>query len=542
MKNRLALLLAASAVIATAPANAQQRNDRADRQVEIVPYVELDQTVFTQFKGRGETLTYTSAAVGLDTRIKTRRIELQLDYRYEYRFGWGRQPDSSINSGLARGRYTVVPNLLNIEAGAIASRLRGNAGGDLFNPLIGETANVSQLYSAYVGPAVSTNIGDLGISGAYRFGYTKVDRGLIGAASNAGLAGFDSFNSSVSHTLLGSVGMRSGALPFGWTVSAGYDRDDATQLDQRYEGKNVRADVTLPVSPTLALVGGGGYEDIEATQRDALIDPNTRLPVVDNRGRLQTDPASPRRLAYSTSGFIWDAGVSWRPNARASGEFRVGRRYGDWSFTGTASYAVDEWLAFRAQAYDGIQTFGRQISNSLSGLPTQFDLPSNAFNSPVAGCVFGASGAQGFCFDPALQSISSSVYRSRGVNTVFRYIRNRWQFGGGVGYARRRFFAPVNPGIFSLDGVTDQTLFGQLYFGRSLSEASGVNLTLGGSWTSNDLAGSSDILGTSAIASYFRQFGERLRADASLALYSSKIEGLETTLTGAAQLGARYSF
>src|SRR3546814_8934986 len=107
-----------------------------------------------------------------------------------------------------------------------------------------------------------------------------------------------------------------------------YEREDASQLDQRYEGKYARADVTMPIGPTVALLGGVGYEDIEIGQRDPLLDADG-VPVRDANGRFVTDTSSPRRLSFDTDGLIWDAGVMWRPSRRTSLTARVGRRYGD---------------------------------------------------------------------------------------------------------------------------------------------------------------------------------------------------------------------
>ncbi len=133
--------------------------------------------------------------------------------------------------------------------------------------------------------------------------------------------------------------MGPGKLPFGWLLSAGYDREDASQLDQRYEGRYYRGDVTLPVSATLALTGGVGYEDIEASQRRALRDANG-APVIDGRGRFVTDPNSPRLLAYDTDGLIYDAGVIWRPNRRTTLEARAGWRYGGEMLVGSLDYRI----------------------------------------------------------------------------------------------------------------------------------------------------------------------------------------------------------
>src|SRR3546814_1154122 len=94
------------------------------------------------------------------------------------------------------------------------------------------------------------------------------------------------------------LGARPGDLPFGWQVSGGYEREDASQLDQRYEGKYARADVTMPIGPTVALLGGVGYEDIEIGQRDPLLDADG-VPVRDANGRFVTDKSSPRRLSRS---------------------------------------------------------------------------------------------------------------------------------------------------------------------------------------------------------------------------------------------------
>src|SRR3546814_10044554 len=63
-------------------------------------------------------------------------------------------------------------------------------------------------------------------------------------------------------------------LPLGLVASAGYGREDASQLDQRFEDEWARLDATLPVSPTLALIGGVGYEKIEISQRSPLLDGN----------------------------------------------------------------------------------------------------------------------------------------------------------------------------------------------------------------------------------------------------------------------------
>src|SRR3546814_1070812 len=87
----------------------------------------------------------------------------------------------------------------------------------------------------------------------------------------AGTQQLGGYDDSLVHSASVSVGMQPGGRPFGWSVGAGYDREDASQLDQRYEAKYARADITVPVSANVALLGGVGYENIEIGQPSALL-------------------------------------------------------------------------------------------------------------------------------------------------------------------------------------------------------------------------------------------------------------------------------
>jgi hypothetical protein len=535
MKMRGIMILAAAGAVACVPqAQARER-------VEVHPYIEVDQTVFADFKNGGGALTYTTLASGVSASVQTRRVEVQVDYRYDYRLGWNKgQGNSSTQSGVARAKYLVVPNLLSFEAGALATRVRGDIRGNANNPFIGDPSNTSQLYSAYIGPNLSTSLSGLQLLAGYRFGFTKVESRTTSLLT-AGQPVLDSFDKSTTHVATASIGMpaSSGTLPFGWTVSGGYEREDADQLDQRYEGKFGRGDVVVPVAPTIALVGGVGYEDIKATQRDALRDVNG-VPVTDGNGRFVTDPASPRQISFETSGLIWDTGVVWRPSRRTMAEIRVGRRYGDMSYTGSISYQMNESLAFQAGLYDGIQTFGRQLNQSLSALPTQFTVARNPFGGALGGCVY-SSNTGGGCLDAALQSVATGTYRSRGLNAVLTYSRGPMTWGLGGGYAQRKFFAPTSA-FFSVNGVTDESYYLQAYATRQIDAASNVTASVYASMFDSGILGAPDVFGTGATAAYYRRFGNRFTGNVALGLYSSRIEDLESTLTGSALVGGRYEF
>lgn len=530
---RLVILASAGVLLFAHQAHAQKR------QVAVTPYLEVGQAFFADLKNGGEVLTYTTLSGGVDASVQTRRTEVQVNYRYDYRFSWNRnQGDAQVHSGIARARYIAVPNLLSLEAGALATRTRIDIRGAAPNVLIGNPGNTSQLYSAYAGPTIATNVGELQIGANYRFGFTKVESRARGLPI-AGQPLLDSFDSSTSHVATASIGMGTGMLPFGWTVSGGYEREDARQLDQQFESKFVRADVVVPLSPSIAAVGGVGYEDIEASQRDALRDVNG-VPVLDGNGRFRNDPASPRLLAFESSGFIWDTGVVWRPSRRTSAEFRVGRRYGSMTYTGSISYQVSASMAFQAGLYDGIQTFGRQLNQSLAALPTQFTVARNPFGNQVGGCIYSVTNGGG-CLDAALQSVATGTYRSRGLNAVLSYQRGPMRAGIGGGYAQRKFFAPASA-FFSTNGVKDESYYLQAFVARQIDEVSSVDASVYANLYDSGIIGAPNVIGTGATAAYYRRFGERFSGSAALGLYSSRVEDVASSLTGSALVGARYEF
>ncbi|MEI9852528.1 MAG: hypothetical protein WDN24_18550 [Sphingomonas sp.] len=210
----------------------------------------------------GDVLTYSTVAAGIDASIHTRRVEVQLSYKYEHRFSYqDKVEDGDIHSGLASVRARVAPGL-TIEAGGMAARARSDIRGAV--PLTGQgnVANSSQVYSAYAGPNLQTHVGPVFVNGAYRFGYTKVEAPDI-PSPLAGQPPLDVYDDSKVHVATASVGVKSGTvLPVGITLSGSYTREDAGQLDQRFEGKFARGDVVLPVGRGLAIAGGAGYEQI----------------------------------------------------------------------------------------------------------------------------------------------------------------------------------------------------------------------------------------------------------------------------------------
>lgn len=530
----------ATATDRAAPGDGSRAATPQRRRARVAPYVELGQVLVADLT-RGDAVTYTTLAAGVNAQVQTARAQGQVSYRYERRIGWSdRAGDGDVHSGLARGSYALTPEL-RLDAGALATRTRADIRGAAPGVLVGDVANISQIYSVFAGPSLTTRAGPVQIGANYRLGYSRAETPGIGGLA-PGQPRLDYFSDSWNQIATVSATARPGSVaPVGLSANAAYERDDAGQLSQRYEGLFVRGDVLKPISPYVAVTAGVGYEHIESSQRDPEVDAAGR-PLVDSRGRFITNPTGPRRVAYRTDGVYYDAGVIWRPNRRTSVEGHVGQRYGSLSITGQAHYQASRDIVFQAAVYDGIQTFGRQLRNGLSGLPTEFVETRDAFAQQFNGCTFSAGGTSpGGCLNDALQSVQTAVYRARGIDAALSYQRGRSTLGVGLGYTSRRLFAPDGaPGLI-VSGVQDDSYYGQIFLGRTFGPNSGLNVNGFVNYYVSRLAGAEDVVSLGTTASYYRNFG-RLGTTASVGLYHFQVGDLSSALSAQALIAARYQF
>jgi len=533
---------AASSAPASAESGTGKRDERGQkrskRTVEVTPYLEVGQVLQADLKNNGDVLTYTTLAAGVDAVIATRRAEVAATLRYEYRIGEsGGLGDSDTISGLLRGRYELARGL-NVEAGALATRTRADGQG-ADNPIfVGNGSNSADVYSIYAGPTFARRIGGLDVGAGYRFGYNKVEVDTP-AVLPPGATSQDIFDSSTNHVAWGSVGQRPGDLPFGWQVSGGYEREDATQLDQRFEGKFARADVTVPIGPTVALLGGVGYEDIEISERNPVVDANG-VPVRDANGRFVTDKSSPRQLSFDTDGLIWDAGVMWQPSRRTSLTAKVGRRYGDTIYTGSFYYRPGHATQIQVGVYDGISSFGRGLSAGLAGLPTQFDPTRNPIDGDINSCQFGAQG--GGCLNNALSNATGAQFRSRGIQGIFTSRAGAWSYGFGAGYDRRRLLVPALSQIADLNGVTDENYYLFASIGRQLGRDADLSFSGFYNYFDNGSPGATDVQSYGASAVYSQRFWRGLTGSAAASLTGFDQDGFNSQLVASALFGLRYNF
>ncbi|MDM8011727.1 MAG: hypothetical protein QUV08_12255 [Parasphingorhabdus sp.] len=510
-----------------------------ERKAEVAPYIEIQQILVADLKDGSDVLTYTSVAAGIESSIQTRGAEAQVNLRYERRFFYqDNLGDQDVITGLARGGVQLVPNVLTLEAGGIATRSRVDLRGQAPSNTVGNIDNVTQVYSVYAGPNLATQVGALDVNASYRIGYTKVENESTGALPPGQLP-IDVFDDSVSHSASASVGMQPGDLPFGWSVGGGWEREDGGQLDQRFEGKYVRADVTVPVSSSLALVGGVGYEDIEISERDAVRD-NNGVPVVGDDGRLVTDETSPRLLSYDQDGIIWDAGVMWRPSRRTSLEARFGQRYGSETYYGSFGYRPNQNMALNISVYDTVSGFGNLLNDNLANLGTSFSSTRNPLSGELNGCAFGQTSS--LCFNDVLQSAASSSFRARGVNGQLTYNTGGWNAGLGAGYARRRYFASQLGAVAAVDGLVDENYYASMSIGRQLDSYSSFDANIYANLLDSGFVDAPNVLGIGANAAYYRQILPGLQGTAAVGLDSFQQDGFDSEITASALLGLRYDF
>jgi hypothetical protein len=517
-----------------APAPSGTRPRRGAR-ASIHPYLEVAQIVSTDLDA-DDTLTYTTVAAGVDAQVNTRRVTVQLSYRYERLIDWqGEAADSDVHSGVALVRAEVVPGALSLEAGALASRTGGEG------RAVGVTDRDSavEVYSVYGGPTLSTHAGPVAINASYRLGYVAVDDDSTTGGPR------DDFSSAVAHSATASIGMAPGhGAPIGWTVGAGYARTDSnSRFDDDFEAKYVRGDVVVPLGPTFALTAGVGYENIDASQldiqRDAL-----GVPVLDPTGRPLPDPSRPRLVTTDISGVIYDGGFIWRPTARTEVQARAGHRYGGTTVVGSLSHQFRESFGVNLAVFDTVETFGNSVMNNLSSLPDTFNVNRNPLTGDISGCNFGTgtNAGQGGCLSPALQSIRGTSFRARGASLVLSGERGLWDYGVGASYVHRRYGRPSDPAFDVFGSGEDDNFNVFASASRRLSRTSTISFDTYASWYDNGLATSDQVVSTGATISYSRSFLlERLRLLAALGI-DRVDDGVEesTILSGLA--GLRYTF
>ena len=532
------------ALLCAVPAAAQEQSQPSEgRNVQVSPYIEVSQILVAELSPGDEVLTYTQLAAGIDTTITGRNNGGSVSLRYERNIGYGDNTlDTDTISGVARGYATIVPNALTFEAGALASRTNvDGTGASTTNPLV-SNGSESQIYSGYAGPNIAARAGDVYINGLARVGYTKVESQADVATAAGGTDRLDVFDDSVTYQANLRAATKAGeALPVGIGIGGSVYQEDISNLDQRVRDMNVRADVTVPVSDSLQLVGGIGYEDVEVSSRDALFDVDGN-PVIDDNGRFVTDRSQARQLAYDVDGIIWDVGAVWRPSSRTALSATVGRRYDSTTYYGSFAYAPSNRSSVNISVYDGVQGFGGTLTNSLAALPTDFSAARNALTGDFSGCVSGDTGAS--CVGGAFGSIRSATFRSRGVQASYsRQLGRSLNATIAAGYDRRTFIAGENTVLAAANGLVDESIYVSSSLSGSIGRNAGFALNAYGNRFDTETNGGQTVTAVGGSAAYNRTIVPRLSARAAVSLdhFDSDISAEDIT-TASGLVGLRYDF
>ena len=540
-------ILALAALATASPAMAQQREQdseseqtasRADR-TRIDPYIEVSQIVTWQFDPIDDTVTYTQLAAGVDAQLRGRNSGAAVSLRYERSFAWDENArDFDTLTGIARGYTAIVPNVLQVEAGALASRTRTvGSGGAVLSPIIGDDDTVTKTYSAYAGPRLSTRVEDVKVDANYQIGYTRVEGPDFLTLDGDAV---DLFDESVSHSAMVRAATAPGQpFPVGVGVGAGFYQEDIDNLDQRVRDAYVRGDVTIPVTPTLAIVAGAGLEDVEVSSRDAVRDADGN-PILGPNGRYVVDGSSPRQIAYEAEGLIWDVGVIWRPSSRTQLEATFGRRYDSDTFYGSFTWQPNSRSNLGIAVYDSIQGFGGRLNNALAALPSDFEVIRDPITGDITGCTSSTLGSN--CLAGILGSVRSSVFRGRGVAASYTQTVGRMTAGIAAGYDNRKFIAAPDTVLAAANDIVDESYYvtagvsGPAWRGQ-------FSVNTFANWFDSGLGQLGDTFSYGSAASYYQSIWQNLSARAAVSVYAVDTEFSEADLRAAsALLGLRYDF
>ena len=512
---------------------------RSGPRYSVQPYIEAQQVALYQIRPGDDFATYSVLAAGVDMTAATRRVQGGLSLRYERRIRWDDENigDSDTLSGIGRAAIAVVPDTLQVEVGGLAARTRADGVSIPGQLDIGD--RVSQVYSVYVGPTFQTRVDDVSVQASYRAGYSKVETPGVVVAPDASDP-LDLFDESYTHQASARVGSApGGVLPVGVGVGGSYYREDVSNLDQRVEDIRLRADVTVPVSPTLAVVAGAGYEQVEVSGRDVLRD-DTGAPVIGADGRYQADPASPRLVAYDVEGVIYDVGVLWKPSRRTALQASIGKKYGSLSVTGSFSWQPSARTSINVAVYDQVTGFGGGLVNSLASLPTNFGVVRNPVTGELTGCVVGEGNAN--CVNAAFGNLRSAAYRARGVSASYNLDFGTAQTGIAAGYERRELIGADGTILEPIAGIVDENYFTTAYYNQRIDRRSGFSAN---AYLSIFDSGRPEVGlngGVGAQASYYRELIDNLSATAAVGIDGAEFENTVDIWTASARLGLRYTF
>ena len=509
------------------------------RRLTIRPYIEAGEVADWGISPRTQVLTYTEVAVGVDAQVNGNNTVGSVSLRYQRNIGYGQQSSGDSVTGLARMATAIVPGALRMDYGLMATRANISASGAASPNVAGVNLASNQIYSAFAGPTLRTHMGLAEVDAHYRVGYTKVGSPDFGAVA-PGQSTPNAFSHSWSQDAGGAITFKPHEpLPVGVGIDGNWSQENDSLLGQRTVDEHIHGTLTVPITHTLAVIGGVGYEHDRVESYNAQVDASGN-PVLSANGQYIANTAAGRQIAFDTSGLIWDAGVVWKPGPRTALEMHYGKRYGSDGAWGTFSWHPDARQSFNLQVNDTLSGFGGSLSSALAGAPTEFTVIPNPTAANIGSCVAALQG--GGCIAAVLGSVAAPVYHDQSVSGTYGLNFGRLQTGLGFGYDRRTLITGSNNVLGSVNGQRDQYYWVAAYASEKLSPRSNllasVNL-----YRFNSGAGSAgDSTSVHAGGTYQYNFTQHLTASASLAVDGVNLESLNDSWAASGALNMRYSF
>ena len=375
----------------------------------------------------GDYRTWLELAGGLNADIDTRRVDGSLNYRVARRVPIDGVLDDKVrHNGDGSVRAELVRDYLFLNAQGSASIISPTFGG-IVNP-DSDSPDEQQAFGASVQPTFRHNFANrIRVAANYRYSLFEVEGGVppleIGEPFSLDRPSFGGASDQRSQGASVSIGNSRRSDRFRLELRGDWQRDRIEQLDEHYDSKRVILDGEAAINRAISLVASGGYEDIRDELDSLLVDQRTGIPILDSDGRLQRDPAMPRRVNFDFEGPTWDVGVRLTPSARTGLVVRAGRRFGSFSGNGSFYYRIRSDLTFSGGYQDQINNFGRLFTALFSDPATGAVIPIGTRSgyggrrggAPLGagGCAFGFDPSTQFCRFNLTQIATSAVFRER---------------------------------------------------------------------------------------------------------------------------------
>ena len=517
------------------------RNHNDPRHLVIKPYIEASHNLDSFLAPTASEVTYTDLVAGVEVTINGRNNQGVISARVDERIGYGTVHNSTGVTGLASLSTAILPNTLRIDYGGYANETYVTNNGATLANTPATVGQRQQVYAGYVGPTLSTHLGDIGVTGHYRVGYTSIGENGYDV-NNTFRNGIDVFGHSVIQDGRLAAGIRPGQWGWiGFNMIGGYYNEKVSNLDQNLNSEYARGELIIPVTGDLAVVAGGGYEKILVTSRDAVRSPIAPYnPILDTNGRYITDYSAPLYTAMDVADPIWDAGFEWRPSRRTNLEVHVGHRYGQLSEYGSFTYMPSPRQNLSVVVYDNLGGFGGDLNNTLSNLSSQFQTVRDGITGNISSCL--STAAAGGCLGGVLGSANSAFGLAHGATIGYDLHFGRWDTGSGVGYDVHRYISAAQTVDAHVNGKADTYYWFDAFVGAAISSKSQFQTTFNVYKYHSGLVLNSDVTSLRVVSIYQYFPSKHLSFNASLAVNASFNQTQKDAWSSTLSMGVRYTF